>query len=96
MRKSNIVVILLLCIVLNFCSLRQNYTEEIIKGVRHIYNLEPLWGTEQKVRLEFVRKFGDLNTEDERYLLIRPADVVVDDDGSVLILDAGNHKDNLI
>ena len=92
MRKSNIVVILLLCIVLNFCSSKQNYTEEIIDGVRHIHNLEPLWGTEQKVRLEFVRKFGDLNTEDERYLLLRPADVVVDDDGSVLILDAGNHK----
>jgi hypothetical protein len=78
--------------VLNFCSSKQNYSKEMINGVSHIHNLEPLWGTEKKVKLEFVRKFGDLNTDDERYLLIRPADVVLDDEGSVFILDAGNHK----
>lgn len=78
--------------VMNSCSTRQNYTEEIINGISHIHNIEPLWGTEQKVKLEFVRKYGDVNTDDERYMLIRPADVVVDNEGSVLILDAGNHK----
>jgi hypothetical protein len=79
-------------VVFNSCSSRQNYTEEIINGVSHIHNLEPLWGTEQKITLEFVRKYGDVNTDDERCLFIRPADIVVDDDGSVFILDAGNHK----
>lgn len=99
MRQLYITAILFLCVVLNFCSSeqnysekKQNYTEEIINGVSHIHNLDPLWGTEQRVSLEFVRKYGDLNTDDERYLLIRPADVAVDDEGSVLILDAGNHK----
>ena len=47
---------------------------------------------EQKVTLEFVNKYGDVNTDDGRYLFIRPADVVVDDEGSIFILDAGNHK----
>jgi hypothetical protein len=64
----------------------------MIDGVSHIHNLEPFWGTEQKVTLEFVRKYGDLNTDDERQLLLRPADVVVDEEGSVYILDAGNHE----
>jgi len=77
---------------MNFCSPGQNYTREIIDGVSHIHNSEMLWGAEPKVTLEFVRKYGDVNTEDERYLLLRPADVVVDEEGSVFILDAGNHE----
>lgn len=85
-------VVLVLGLVMNSCSSKQNHTEDIIDGVRHIHNIEPLWGTQHKVALEFVRKFGDVNTDDERYLLIRPADVAVDDEGSVLILDAGNHE----
>lgn len=92
MRKLSIIAVLLLFMVLNSCSTRQNYSEEIVDGTRHIHNIEPLWGTEQKIVFEFVRKYGDVNTDDERYLLIRPADVVVDDEGSVLILDAGNHR----
>ena len=92
MRKSNIIALLILCVAVNSCSTRQNYTEEIINGISHIHNIEPLWGTEQKITLEFVRKYGDVNTDDERYLLVRPADVIVDNEGSVLILDAGNHQ----
>ena len=91
LRKWSITAVLLFYMVMNSCSTRQNYTEEIINGVRHIHNIEPLWGTEQKVMFEFVRKYGDVNTDDERYLFIRPADVVVDEEGSVFILDAGNH-----
>ncbi len=93
-QKTNLLspfVFLLLAFTIS-CSSRQTYTEETVNGIRHIHNMEPLWGTEQKVRLEFIRKFGDLNTDDERYQLFRPADVAVDDEGYVFILDAGNHK----
>jgi hypothetical protein len=92
MRKSIMTVLLLLFIIMNSCSSNQNYTQEIINGVNHIHNIEPLWGAEPKVTLEFVKKYGVVNTDDEKYLLLRPADVVVDDEGSVLILDAGNHE----
>jgi hypothetical protein len=76
----------------NSCSSRQTYTEETINGIRHIHNIEPLWGEDDKVTLEFIRKFGDLNTIDERYQLYRPADVAVDDEGCVFILDGANHR----
>ncbi len=64
----------------------------MIDGVRHIHNIEPLWGTEERITLEFVQKIGDLNTTDERYQLYRPSDVDVDDDGNILILDSGNYR----
>jgi hypothetical protein len=74
------------------CSSRQTYTEETIDGVKSIHNIEPLWGTEQKVSLEFRKRYGELDTEDERYRFYYPKDVAVDDWGNILILDAGNHK----
>lgn len=92
MGKSGIIPILFLCVIMNTCSSSQNYTQEIVDGVSHIHNIEPLWGTERKVTLAFVKKYGDVNAEDERYLLLRPADVVIDDEGAVYILDAGNHE----
>ena len=92
LRKSTHLPLLLLCIILYSCSSPQNYAEEYIGDISHIHNLEPLWGTEQQVSLEFVRKYGDVNTDDEGHLLLRPADVVVDEEGSVFILDAGNHE----
>ncbi len=85
--------LILLFLVLAFsCASRQTYTEETVNGIRHIHNIEPLWRTEQKVGFELIRKYGDLNTDDERYQLFRPADVAVDDEGYVFILDAGNYK----
>ncbi len=76
------------------CSSRQTYTEEIVEGIKYIHNIEPLWGTEGRVSFEFIRKIGDLNTDDERYQLYRPSDVAVDQDGNILILDSGNYRVN--
>jgi hypothetical protein len=91
LRKLSLCAVLVLFLVINSCSTKQNYTEYIDNGVRYIHNLEPRWGSEPKIELKFVSKYGDINSDDERYLLLRPADVDVDDEGSVLILDAGNH-----
>jgi hypothetical protein len=84
--------ILFLFNITSSCTSRQTYKEETINGVRHIHNIEPLWGAEQNISLEFMRKVGDLNTADERYQLFRPSDVAVDAEGNILILDSGNYQ----
>jgi len=86
------IVILSLVMVTLSCSSRHTYTEETINGLRFIHNIEPLWGTEQKVTLKFIKKYGELNTDDERYQFYYPKDVAVDNRGNIHILDAGNHK----
>lgn len=93
--KSDIAPLLAILFLLpcnDSCSSRQTYAEETINGVRHIHNIEPLWGVEEKVSLEFIRKIGDLNAVDETYQLYRPSDVAVDNDGNLLILDSGNYQ----
>jgi hypothetical protein len=88
----SLVVVLACSTFPSACSSEKRYTEETIDGLRHVHNIEPLWGTDGKIALEFIRKYGDSNTDDERGLLYYPADVAVDGEGCVLILDAGNHK----
>ena len=87
-----LLAILFLLPIIVSCSSRQTYTEETINGLRHIHNIEPLWGTEEKVSLEFIRKIGDLNAVDATYQLYRPSDVAIDNDANILILDSGNYQ----
>lgn len=74
------------------CSSSPTYTKETINGLRLIHNIAPLWGTEQKSILKFRKKYGGLNTDDERYRFYYPKDVAVDNKGNIHIRDAGNHK----
>lgn len=93
MRQIKQLLFLLTAIAITACSTSEKtYTIEDIDGVRHVHNLAPLWGDEPKIKLEFVQKIGDLETENENYLLFRPAGVAVDGDGNILILDSGNHR----
>ncbi|MFC1733183.1 6-bladed beta-propeller, partial [candidate division KSB1 bacterium] len=66
------------------------YTVEVIDGVRHVHNLAPLWGDEQRVTLEFVQKIGELEGEDENYQFYRPAWIAKDSAGNIYVLDTGN------
>ena len=92
-RHLSAAVILSLVTVALSCSSRQTYTEETIDGLRLIHNIEPLWeATEQKVTLQFTKKYGEVDTDDERFRFYYPKDAAVDDRGNILILDAGNHK----
>jgi len=65
---------------------------EVRDGVRYIHNRSPRWGDHPQVRLEFVRRIGDLETADEHFLLFRPSDVVRDAEGNLYVLDSGNHR----
>ncbi len=67
------------------------YNIEIIEGVKHIHNFSPKWGDEPKVVFEFVQKIGDLESDDENYMLFRPTDICLDTNGNFFILDAGNY-----
>lgn len=70
----------------------QTYTIEIKDGVRHVHNLSPAWGDTLKVALEFVQKIGELDTEDENYMLYHPSDISIDKDGNIYVLDSGNFR----
>jgi len=61
---------------------------EVIDGVRFVHNLEPLWGSESNITLEFVQTIGQAETDDDRYLLYFPIDSAADKEGNIYILDS--------
>lgn len=66
---------------------------ETVDGVRLVHNeKDGKWGKTPKVSLEFVRKIGELETEDENIAFHIPSDIVIDEQGNIYILDAGNHR----
>ena len=66
---------------------------ETVDGVRVVHNEKGgLWGKTPKVRLELVRKIGDIDTEDENLAFHYPSDVAVDAGGNIYVLDAGNTR----
>ncbi|MFC1554690.1 6-bladed beta-propeller [candidate division KSB1 bacterium] len=68
------------------------YTEEVVDGVKHVHNIEPLWGIESKVGLEFVQKIGEEEGPDKNLLLYRANGVAVNKAGEILIVDGGNKR----
>ncbi len=69
----------------------KNYTEEIIDGVRNIHNLYPKYET-SPIKLEFIRKWGGLETDEKNYMLFKPNDIGIDSKDGVYIADTGNHR----
>lgn len=86
--------IFILTIAFAFSCSRQEeyYSVEIIDGVRHVHNNATIWGDSLRISLEFVQKIGDLETEDENFMLYEPRDVAVDNDGNIYISDSGNFQ----
>ena len=83
-----IIVLTIIAFFLN-CSRDETYTIEIKDGVRHIHNHAPLWGDTLKVALEFVQKIGNLESENDNYILFNPTDVARDADGNLYVMDMG-------
>jgi sugar lactone lactonase YvrE len=66
-------------------------TIESVDGVRVVHNEEGgKWGKNIPIAIELVRTIGDINTLDENLAFNRPSDIVLDEEGNIYILDAGN------
>lgn len=66
---------------------------ETVDGVRVVHNKEGgKWGKNLPIKIEMVRTIGDINTLDENLAFNVPSDIVLDDDGNIYILDAGNDR----
>ena len=65
---------------------------EIISGIRVVHNSNPKWKDNQKITLEFIRKIGEIEGEDENYLFFIPNSIACDDEGNLYILDRGNFR----
>ncbi|MFC1564419.1 NHL repeat-containing protein [candidate division KSB1 bacterium] len=92
MMRSQFAGLLLISILIFSCSGESTYTIEELDGVRYVHNLAPLWGDEERISLEFIRKIGELEGENENYMLYNPRDVAVDGLGNIFILDAGAYR----
>ncbi len=84
--------LLIIITLMNCGSDPENYTVEVIDGVRHVHNLAPKWGDEQKIELVFVRTIGGLDAVDENYQFYRISDLKVDREGNLYVLDSGNGR----
>jgi hypothetical protein len=87
---SSILLVLAPCI---FAAAFTAQKIETVDGVRVVHNEKGgLWGEAPKVALELVRRIGDVDTEDENVAFNYPADVSVDKDGNIYVLDAANTR----
>jgi hypothetical protein len=69
------------------CGANRTYTSEEKDGVRHVHNLRPKYD-EPMAGLEFIRKIGELEPENENYMFNFPVGVAVDENGSIFVLDS--------
>ncbi|MFC1563788.1 6-bladed beta-propeller [candidate division KSB1 bacterium] len=92
--KTKLTVLIIISILLTFSCGKEEitYTIDEIAGVKHVHNLAPAWGDKPKVRLDFVRKIGELESEDENFMFFSPRDIFVCSDGKLIFLDySGYH-----
>ncbi len=94
MKKYNHYIIFLsfLSLFVSCSKNNETYKVEIKNGIKIIENLSPKWGNESRITLEFVRKIGGLDTQDENYMFYQPLDLVQDAEGNKYILDRGEFR----
>lgn len=66
-------------------------TMEIQDGARIVHNGNAgRWGATPKVRLDFIRKIGDVDTAEDSLAFNEPGDLAEDGQGNIYIADVGN------
>ena len=61
--------------------------------IRLVHNeKEGKWGKKPEVSLDYVKNIGDLESDDENVLFYMPADMAVDEEGNMYVMDSGNHR----
>ncbi|MCP4726032.1 MAG: 6-bladed beta-propeller [bacterium] len=70
----------------------ENYTAQIIDGVKTVQNSFPRVEENESIQLEFVRKIGGLDAVDENLKYFHPVDITSDPNGNLFILDKGNYR----
>ena len=90
-KNIELLIISFMCLSIN-CSGNEFYDIKIEEGVTVVTNHLLDVSKSVDINLTFVNQIGGDNEDDPNYLLFRPADVIVDNDDNVLILDAGNQR----
>ncbi len=77
-------------LLISCSSAPDTYIVEEIDGVKHIHNSAPLWGDEERFKLEYIQTFGGMEVQDEDYILSNPLYSTRDTNGNLYILDRGD------
>ena len=87
-RAQKILIILMLVstLFITSCSKDKTYRVETKDGVRYVHNLKPKYDY-PIAGLEFVRRIGELEPEDEKYMFQEPLSIDRDENGCLYILD---------
>ncbi len=87
-----ITVLILVLFQISCSSTPKTYTIEEIDGVKHIHNFAPLWGNEERIKLEFIRRIGGVDAEDDNFQFHDLGDIDRDKEGNYYLLDPGNSR----
>lgn len=72
------------------CGGESNYSVETKNGIRIVHNRQPAL-SEPAAHLEFVRKIGEMESEDENLMFVFPIHVARDGDGNLFVLDSRDY-----
>lgn len=66
---------------------------EVVDGIRLVHNKgKGAWGKKPAIKLEPVRKLGDIDSTDPNTAFYMPAAVALDSAGNIYVLDTGNNR----
>jgi len=72
------------------CGGERNYSVETKNGIRFVHNRQPD-SSEPAAHLEFVRRIGEMESEDENLMFVFPIHAARDGDGNLYVLDSQDY-----